>query len=237
MAKKKKVKDKEMNENSDKTGDKQKLKNQNKQLIVLIVIMLGVIILTLGIYFYTQNFVNKFSYINLDFQKTKSGQTMFYSARIPIADQYNNIIGNFPINLRNDPRELEKIDTNIINGNVTFYKANTVYVSADSNIEKCEDGTMALATMSIFLKDFANLRLKAATFDTDYSREQNAIFVNCSTNPQNTVIIIKEGDKTSVMKTAENCYELTYNKCEIMPASEKFIVTILDGYMGYFEKE
>jgi len=111
-----------------------------------------------------------------------------------------------------------------------------VYVSIDPEMEACEMNSIAIVTLSSFLRDFASLDVEAAISDSEYAEANGFPYATCDNNLENTVISMKSGNETKIQKTGAHCYELTYANCEIMDVSEKFIIEVIREYMSYFKR-
>lgn len=220
-------------ENKENLGLK---KNQNKQIFWAVFLMVLVILIIITTPFIVKNFINKFVYINLDFYKTMMGKITFYSTKVPITDKQMNIIADYDINLRNDPRKLDYIKVNVSENKVIFKKFMTVYVSLESNSPRCEDNLISVVGLTQFLKEFGNFTVKAAMDNKDYANETGYPYVTCSNYPTNTVIHLTSGNSSEIKKINDNCYELTYDNCRITPVTERFMLIILEDYMGYFKR-
>jgi hypothetical protein len=221
-------------ENSEIISNRNIKKNQNKIILGAIILMILIIaIITLIPIIKIQ--MSKFTYISLTFQKTQLGKITFYSSYIPVVDSSGKIISSYAINLRTDPRSLENINSNITNNTIKFIKTRPVYLSLDPEMKVCELNSIAMVTLAGFLRD-SGLDVKSAVTDNNYSTDNNLQYKTCETSPENTVILVNSGNATEVKEIKKNCYEITYKDCEIMPASEKFIITILKEYMSHFKK-
>ena len=212
-------------------------KKQSKQVLWALILMISMILIVLGTPYVIKNYFNKFVYINLDFEKTQLGNIRFYSTKIPVANTRGEIIGVYSMNFRNDPRKLEYIVHNIDDNKVIFKKDEKVYISFNPDMKACDNTTIALMNLAGFLKDFGNLNISSAVTYYDYARDNNLSYKTCENSPDNTVIIIDEGEKTEIKKISDKCYSITYNNCEIMPVTEKFMLIILEAYMGYFDRK
>lgn len=219
---------------------------QNKQILWAVILMLSILVIILLTPYVINNFFNKFTYIGLDFQKTRLEKIDFYSARVPTTVtmpvtgaliSLDKITGNYPVNFRNDPRKLEYIKVEIPDNKISFLKDNIVYISLNSNDPPCEQNVISAVTLTNFLIDFGSLKVRGAITDKNYSEANNVPYVTCENSPRNTVILLKSGNETIIKKDKDNCYELIYNNCEILPVSEKFILSILENYMSFFEKK
>ncbi len=218
-------------------------KKQKKQMQWIVGFMI-ILILVISIFPTTYNYLfNQFSYAGLKFQKTKLQGLVFYSTMIPLTKKTpvpgqsmteKDVIGNYPINFRSDPRQLDYIKLNLSSEAITFKKMNTVYISLNPEMEKCSDNTLALVNFAGFLKDFGSMRVKSAISDRKSAEKFNITYVTCENHPTNTVINIESGNETIIKKIDDNCYYLIYNNCEIIPVTEKFQLLIIEGYMDHF---
>ena len=57
----------------------------------------------------------------------------------------------------------------------------------------------------------------------------------CETGHFNTVIVVTEGDQTIINEIQDYCYEIQFKDCEILQATEKFMLIILEEYASRFE--
>lgn len=214
--------------------DNKTKKKQNKQIAFAIILMSVLIILLIMIPVLYQKYFTSFNYRGIPFQITKLGELEFYSVKIPTTDIQGQVVGEYLINLRLDPRNLPNVSVDIPGDIITFKKNNTVYITLNPNMNKCEDSILAISDLSGFISGFGGMKVKGASSNKNYSKENNFPYVNCNTHKNNTVIYINSGNQTSIEKTGTNCYELTYKNCEILEVSEKFILIVLEKYMEFF---
>jgi len=212
-------------------------KKQNKQILWAVILMGGIIAIIILVPLLKHNFFDKFTYINLDWQKTQLGDLIFYSIKIPIADRGGQITGIYTMNFRNDPRKLEYINNEIDDNLVNFESDEIVYISLNAEMEACGDNAIALINFAGFLRDFAELEIESAVSDENSANENGLKYITCDNSLENTVININSGDESKINKINENCYEIIYNSCEIIPVTEKFMLTILEHYMSYFKRK
>lgn len=218
-------------------------KKQNKQIMWLVFLMTAIILIIILAPHISYNLFDKFKYNNLEYSKTKVGDIEFFSTKIPLTKTIpvtgafigkDDISGSFDLNLRNDPRKLEYISVNIPNNTVTF-RGDKVYITMNTEDEPCDQNVIAAVSITNFLIEFAGKNVIGAVTDINYSKELNIPYIVCENDSYSTVIYLKEGKETRIDKISPTCYELTYENCEILEVSEKFILTILEGYMSYFE--
>ena len=210
---------------------------QTRQLIWAIVLMVSILAIVILVPLIKYQFINKFVYAKLDFQKTQAGDMVFYSTRIPVGDRYGDIIGSFFINFRNDPRKLEDIEVKKTTSTPIFKRDRVVYISTGKMERNCQDGTAAVLTLSGFLKQFALMNVSGAISNKEIAEENGIPHINCYNTPDNTVINIVEGSETKINQGNPNCYDLVFKDCEVMEVTEKFLLEIIEGYMQGFEKK
>jgi hypothetical protein len=165
------------------------------------------------------------------------GKVIFYSVKIPVTDRNGQITGSYPLNLRSDPRRLEYINSSVNSSQITFIRDKTVYISISPNAPPCEYGNLAMYNFAGFLGGFGNMQLQGAVSDKNYSKETNNTFVNCMSEPYNTVILVEHGNETKIERLREDCYKLTYKNCEIIEVTERFDLLIIEEYMKFFERK
>ena len=192
---------KEPNEESNHLAKKLEIKKYNKQITYAIALMLMVFLIMFLVPYVKHEYFDKFTYINLDFQKTQLGELRFYSTTVPVADK-ETIIGEYtmPFN-RNDPRKLDYIEVNTPYEKVLFKKDNkTVFITLDPFMESCEDNGVALSNLAGFLRDFAKFEIQTGLSDEEYASTSDMEFIDCDTYPDNTILSITSGNKTSIRK-------------------------------------
>lgn len=209
---------------------------QSKQLFWAVILMIALLLIVLGTPYVVKNYFNKFIYAKLDFEKTQLGDIKFYSVRIPVLGRTGGVTGTFSMNFRNDPRELEYIDYDVPNNKIKFKKENVTYISFNPDMTTCEDNAIAISAFSGFLQGLGKLNISSATTYYDFSRDNNLPYKTCENSPDNTVILLDSGEKTEIKRISDKCYSITYNNCEILPVTEKFMLIILEDYMTYFDR-
>jgi len=234
--------DDEKSPGDDFLGENKKLDEiQNRQIKWAVYLMIGVILIIVVVPFINNNFINKFNYNGLVFQKTSLGDLVFYSTKFPVVKTTGQIIGDYAINFRNDPRDLEYIDVNVGGDRIKFVEIagrgyTPVFISIDPFMPICDDSAIALLNLAGFLRD-SGLKVKSAVTDEKYAKENNQKYMICENSKSNTVIMIKEGEESYIKEVGANCYEIIFKECEILQVSEKFMLVILDEYIGRFSKD
>ena len=231
----------ELKENDEKEDDNNfKLGEiQNKQVKWAVFFMIGIILIVVLFFAIKSNFIDKFDYKGLEFQKTQLGDIRFYSARFPVVSGTGQVIGDYAVNLRNDPRKLN-MPINTTTGKIEFTvdrnKYGDVYISLNPFMKICEDSGIAVLTISSFLRD-SGLNVKSAVTDKAYARANNLTQRWCDNSVYDTIIIVTDGNETSITEIYPNCYELKFKECEVLQVSEKFILLILEDYAKKFIKK
>lgn len=227
----KEVKKKESGEesNKEKEADKsdQKTSQNNAGIIFgILAIMLIIVVVLLSMKYYTGS--NNFQFEGIKLTKSPLGELVFYKANYPvIAIGVNGPFINAykEILFREDPRKINYIPVNFSFG-LNLVRAGTVYVSMDKDLPACEQNGLAMIDLGRFLSA-AGYRVKGAVNDPIYLNESlNTPYVNCDTHPENTVIILKNGNYTQIHQKSPNCYELIFAECDISNVGEKFELEI-----------
>jgi len=217
---------------------KEKQNKQVKIILIIIILILGSVIIVP----FLIKYFNSFDYIGLKFEKTKIGKIKFFSTKIPLTKKVpskdsfvslKDVTDYYDIKFRNDPRELEKIFTNVSEEGIKFIKNNPVYISIYYDVPICEDNLISVVGLTDFLERFGGLYVKGAINGKENSSDN--LIIDCKNSTFNTVIIVKNNSETSINQKSKNCYELNYRDCEILKATEKFEIMIIKKYMEYFK--
>ncbi len=222
-------------------------KKQNRQLGIAVFLIIAIFFIIIVVPIGYNFFFNKFESAGLQFQKTRFGQLDFYSAKIPVTNvlpttgksvSIDDATGKFEINLRNDPRTLDDVKIYVPNNEIKFISRNPVYISIQSDAPMCRDNTIAVAELAAFLTDFANLKVKGALDNKSAASASGFPYRTCNDSGNfNTIIMIRNGNESSIRQLQKNCYEIQYKDCDINRAAEKFILVVLEKYMSYFEEK
>lgn len=210
----------------DGNNGKSESKKQEKQVKWIIIGMILVLLIVILVYFVIQE-SKKFDYAGLRFEKIMFDKLLLYHGKIPIISMAGNVIANYNLYLRNDPRKLENIK---INGNIRLTQK--VIVSLDNGAEKgCSDAGIAGANFFSFLKA-AGLNVGVAYINQTYARERNGDYVICSDSGNESVIIIKQSKENKITQEKNNCYVIEFKECDILKATERFMIGIIAHSKG-----
>jgi len=196
----------------------------NKNVLGIAAVILVIIVLISLAVIYQRESTN-FTYNKVPFQKNYFGSILLYTSKLAFSDAQGNVLKTLEIDFRNDPRTLNEIPIAIskleINGN------NKTFV-VDNNIKDgCEDAGIAFINLARLLSNLG-LDVKGAVANKTKAIENNITFANCENNPQNMVIMLSNGEQTEVKQVSDNCYQITFKKCEILKATEKFELFVLE---------
>ena len=216
-------------ESSGEKESKEQSKKHESQLKWVIFGMIALLLVVILVYFIVQQ-SKYFNYGGLTYEKITSRNVDLYHTQMALKDVDGNLVANYNLYLRNDPRELKNI---IIDGNFVLKNRNVI-VSLDPEVERgCEDSGIAGANFFSFMK-VSGYDIKLGYTNKTYAQERNASFSNCDVNygPYYDVIVIKKGNETSIVKRDENCYELYFKDCEILKITERFMVALYANSKG-----
>jgi len=218
------------------------IEKQNRQILFTLILMIAVIVIIAAIPYINQNFINNFNYKGLDFKKTNFGNLVFFSSEFPVITPTGRVIGDYRVNLRNDPRKLDDFKVNLLNKDIQFalnIQNNTfgpVFISLNPSMKMCEDTIISLAALSAFLGD-SGLNVKSAYTDLKFAKQNNGTYRECNTDYYDTVITVTDGNDTSITEEDANCYKLQFTNCEILKVTEKFQLLILETYSSFYQNK
>jgi hypothetical protein len=208
-----------------KSDKKVSKKIQNRQMYWIVWIMATLLVGILVFWYLTQT-MHSFNYRGLSFTKERASEDLFVYHYYNYFKDPQGQLYKANTYLRNDPRRNDvpiDVTTEFPFGKYVFVSIN------QTGLSNCTDSSLAIATITQF---FTNnlLTVKGATVDKDEATNQSLRYVTCETDPNNPVIIFKSSDKTEVIETKQNCYEIRIANCEILKAVEKFeLQTLIDA--------
>ncbi|MFA5992173.1 MAG: hypothetical protein WC796_00525 [Candidatus Pacearchaeota archaeon] len=200
----------------------EKQSTQLKWVIGITFAIIIIIVLTVWV----KGEASKFDYGGMHFQEELfGGKIPIYTTQIT---GYNTkgLPINFKLILRNNPK---KLGVPVVE-NISFKQSGNVYVSINesSGFGDCANASISLLSLGQF---FGNLGVKASGGVNPFndSIKKNQTFVDCSSHPSNTVLLLTNGNETKIerAKSNSNCYVLTFKNCETMQVVERFEVAIL----------
>jgi len=215
-------------------------KIQERQIKWAIYLMVAVVLVIVVLPYIKSNYIDKFDYHGLTFQKTQLGDLEFYSTQFPVVVGTGEVVGSYSVNLRNNPKELDKIPITTNKNRIEFTlndgKFGDAYIALNPFMELCDNSSIAMASLSGFLKD-SNLNVISAVTDKAYARDNNITQRWCNSDPLDTVFYVTDGNDTKITEIQNGCYELQFNNCEILQVSERTILKMLEQYGENFRVE
>lgn len=195
------------------------IKKMDKQVKYIIIVMIVLLLIALGAYYFVQS-SKKFYYGGLDFQKEMFGKIVVYHTVIPVSTSQGELVANYNLFLRNDPRDLENIK---VDGKIMLMTNTLVSIEPEANTG-CEDSGIAGGNFFNFLK-IAGVNARIAYTNETYALKTNTTYATCANHNNNTgVIVIKMGENTEIVKKSDDCYEISFSNCGILNATERFLV-------------
>jgi hypothetical protein len=233
MAKQKESKidnqEKETNEVAEKPEHHSSKKDaRDRQALILLGGFALIIIIFVAVFAFIR-MSNNFTYEGIKFSKITEGKLTYYNAAVPALDQNGRVTSYVAFQFRNDPRKLRDIP--VATNGINFAKDKTLFISYD-NLKICEDNMLAAVNFDIVLSNFGLTNKRSGLANESYARETNLTYVNCETNPLNTVILVKNGNETKIEQTSKNCYEIVSYDCDILKAMEKFQLELIKEYVA-----
>lgn len=224
-----------------KKDNKEKSKKDRTRLNLILLAIL--VVLILAGYFYmkhTASSAENFEYRGIDFKiDAEDPERTLYKTTFNINREINGSYTDVRTTFVfiNDPRKLhgffEKASYFLglsPTENIDFIKENKTYVSYNDPLPNCNDSFAAAFGLGSFLVLYG-MDVKGATANPAEERE-NAPFIDCKNSTNNTVIIVKNGKYTGFEKLSDNCYEISFRKCGILEAAEKFELAVLESDFG-----
>lgn len=236
---KKNQSEQEIDEQQKKVAEK---KRQTKELYWILAGMATLIVVFVGAYAFAES-LKTFNYEGLTFRKELVGEIEFYrytySVEIPKSSRGVSLVTGNAVNngeglktvnvyLRNDPRENDVP----LEGEVEFFEKKPIHLSIftdEGGLDACEYTGVGIGTLTNFLVQ-NNFKVEAGVPDKEVAKENNLEHISCEHNPKDTVIEIKTGETSQVIKHSPLCYEVVIANCEVTKTIEKLIVeSIVDA--------
>ena len=234
-----------------KEGKKKEIKKEQKlkssrslnQIKILLIILILIIILLILAFVFKEQIQEKwieisgqrFTYHNITYTKIYVSKIPMYVTKLTLkrSDGYKT----YDLYFRNDPRELAKIPSTIED-----IPKKDVFVSFSPEIFKCEKSTLAAWKLGEFLGMLEYNVSGAITNatgveDVNLSAPDNVVKVrDCGySHGDISVIVLQPADKTSIHmdEIYIKCFIIDVADCDVVKASERFILSILDIKMGF----
>jgi len=192
-----------------KISRKHQAEAENRILRNIFIGIIVVVVAIVAIVFFLKS-IRSFQYEGVDFQVVKfcdAGPCLVtYNTKIPIIYEGKDAEYNFY--LRNDPRKLAK-DVPFL-GNVSLAQNIVINSTSDFNCE----GDVGIA--------MGNLGNLFSISGINAIRDEN--ITGCDPQGRYGFISLQEANQTSVEQVGPACYNININNCEIIKATERFMV-------------
>jgi hypothetical protein len=232
----------ETKKEAQKKNPQKKISKADKELFWVLGVMVGLILVFLISSAIFKDLKN-FKYEGLAFSKEMFGDIPLYKhvymTDKRMASTTGAVIGSDEVRsavtvlLRNDPRE----NNILVEGKIEYPpREKFVYITFNSSGILCEYSNVAIASLGTFFNQ-NGFRARAGSADEADAKANNLTYVTCENKPDNMVIFFQAGSETSITRN-ENCYIITVANCEILPATEKFIVqSVIDAKENAVQEE
>jgi hypothetical protein len=189
----------------EKTESKDQLKKEKKIFLIVILAMVGFVALFAVTYFISDSF-NHLTVEGVAFtvdKTTMTGKTL-YRTFIPV--NYNGSKANYNFWLRENPQKTNKIP---FNGTLLIMR--NMVLNQTENFNCDGDGIIGVANI---LKLYNVLGVNVIS-------DKNA---TCDSMERYVFLNIKAGNETRIVQTGKTCYEIQVKGCEILPATERYMI-------------
>jgi len=206
------------------------VKNYDKQTRIALIVM-GIIIGAILVVSLYPRFTSSFDYVGLKFLKTKFGEIPIYHAQVPLSSVTGDVVAQYPLNLRNDPRKLENIP---IVGQIKLMPK--VIITADKNI-MCPEEVIAGAELSGFITMGGMNQINVSIGTTNKSEAgKDLVYADCNSQKY-SVISFELSNKTQIIQEKTNCYKIQVNNCEIVKVAERFIIGTIAHAQEHYDSD
>jgi len=185
-------------------SNKNQIDQQNK-LLKQVLFWLGFIIFLVLVFTLISYLRTNFKYDDVEFEVVKdSGGIIFFKTSLPVVSDGKNL--NYNFYLRNDPKDLKNVR---FEGKLDIKE---FMVMNYTNEFSCEGyGAIAIANMN----SLYNL------IGTKVMKDDNA---TCDEEGRYMFVKILAGEKTKIERFGPSCYNLYVKDCEILKATERFML-------------
>ena len=188
-----------------KKEQKKPLKKSNPKAKILKIILITCIsiILLILIFSLCINSIRNFNYAGVDFKTVQEGKLTLYQTSIPV--MYKGSMVPYSFYFRTNPRQLVKVSFDSEN----FSLMKNAVISFDKEFDCNGDAIIAVANLAK-LHEVLGIKLM---------RDEEA-----SCDARYDYFKLKEGQETGINKLEDNCYEIVVGNCEILKATERYML-------------
>jgi len=203
--------------------------DQNKEIMWVLIVM-GVLLATILIVYFAIQSTKHFNYEGLSFSREKFDQIEVYH----YYHYFNktNQIYQYNLYLRGDPRDNY---VPVEGGEIAIYSGDLKYITLnETGLLNCSDSGIAIAGLGKLFSD-NKISFYSATMDVSKAQNSSIKYASCEHNPKNLVVQVEAADQTRVLVNG-TCYKIQVANCEILSATEKFIVQAIADAKKYQSK-
>jgi hypothetical protein len=189
----------------EKPESKDQVKKEKKIFMIVILVMVGLAALFAATYFISDSF-NHMEIEGVKFtldKATMAGKTL-YKTSLPVT--FNGSRADYNFWLRGNPKKTNEIP---FNGSLLIMK--DMVLNQTENFKCDGDGIIGVA----------NLLKLYSVLDVNVIADKNA---TCDIQERYVFVNIKAGNETRIEQTGKTCYEIQVKDCEILPATERFML-------------
>ncbi len=188
---------------------------EHKEILRNFFIISGFIFLLVISFIFVGNFKSSFDYKGVKFQIVDEIAPYRTSVLVTTEDSITGaVVTGVPyyFYMRNSPNDLEKVEFK-----EDLELRNNLLIKSDEDFTCDGYGTIGIINL-------ANLYNKIGI---SVVRDESA---NCDNSGRYMLLEIESGETTEIEKIGSACYVMRINNCEILPATEKFMVETLIEY-------
>lgn len=196
--------------------------NEGRKIDRQVIILLAAIIFVFALMFafiYVYNHASDFKYNGLKFTKTNMNGLILYETHLQLTRPDG--VFRYPLQLRNDPRELSKIETNV----PAMLLRRGSFVSISPELSPCYGSNLGPFELGSILGALG-IRAKGATTSEEVALQNNLTKIDCQDDYDGTIIVMQEAEMDSVMQNGD-CYTLNISQCRITEVTERFILEMV----------
>jgi hypothetical protein len=197
--------------------NKKSIAKKNNKTLRNILVFIGVFLLVFVMAFVIIGIKNKPDYKGVTFNVIKEGELTFYQTAFNVL--YKGKPATYNIYLRNNPKELAKEVP--FNGELNL-KNILVLNTTTENLFCGGDWSLAMGNLQ-------NLEI----FNIKIMKDENA---SCDSEGRYMFVRIEEGNETKIEQYGPSCYKLIVSDCEILPATERFMIEIFSKVDSMLDK-
>jgi hypothetical protein len=157
--------------------------------------------------------MSHFEYEGVKYEILKEKDINFYHTSFPSNFVTTGRTIEYNVYLRNDPHELKNIP---FEGNLNLLEIAVIKINEGDNFDCEGDGVIAIHNFNQVL----------GAMGTQVIKDDDA---KCDDSGRYNYFELKSGDETKIVQTGPTCYDFFIKDCEILDATEKFLIKSLSA--------